>query len=291
MTRLAVPKTYKLYIDGKFPRSESGRTYEITSSSKAASKGAFVANVAQASRKDARDAIVAARGALKGWSGATAYNRGQVLYRIAEMLEGRRAQFIDEITQLEGVSAAVAAAQVDEAIDRWVWYAGWTDKHAQVAGNANPVAGPYFNISVPEPTGVVAVIAPQDSSLLGLVSAIAPPLVTGNTVVVVASESLPLSAISLAEVLATSDVPGGVVNILTGSPAEIAPWLASHADVNALDLVGAGSLDWIDLQISAADTLKRVLSPEEGPDAAAPSLDRISAFTETKTVWHTKSMV
>ena len=286
MTRLAVPKTYKLYIGGKFPRSESGRTYEISTA-----KGEFVANVAKASRKDARDAIVAARGAVKGWAGATAYNRGQVLYRIAELLEGRRAQFVDEITLLEGVSAAAASAQVDEAIDRWVWYAGWTDKHAQVAGNANPVAGPYFNISVPEPTGVVAVIAPQDSSLLGFVSAVAPPLVTGNTVVVVASEQLPLSAISLAEVLATSDVPGGVVNILTGSPAEIAPWLASHADVNALDLVGAGSLEWIDLQVAAADTLKRVLPPEEGPDAAAPSLDRISAFTETKTVWHTKSMV
>jgi len=286
MSRLDVRTTYKLYIGGSFPRSESGRTYEISTA-----KGEFVANVAKASRKDARDAIVAARGAVKGWAGATAYNRGQVLYRIAELLEGRRAQFVDEITRLEGVSAAAASAQVDEAIDRWVWYAGWTDKHAQVAGNANPVAGPYFNISVPEPTGVVAVIAPQDSSLLGFVSAVAPPLVTGNTVVVVASERLPLSAISLAEVLATSDVPGGVVNILTGSPAEIAPWLASHADVNALDLVGAGSLDWIDLQIVAADTLKRVLPPEEGPDAAAPSLDRITAFTETKTVWHTKSMV
>jgi acyl-CoA reductase-like NAD-dependent aldehyde dehydrogenase len=286
MTRLAVPKTYKLYIGGKFPRSESGRTYEIENA-----KGDFVANVAKASRKDARDAIVAARGALKAWAGATAYNRGQVLYRIAELLEGRRAQFVDEIVRLEGVSAAAATAQVDEAVDRWVWYAGWTDKHAQVAGNANPVAGPYFNISVPEPTGVVAVIAPQDSSLLGFVSAVAPPLVTGNTVVVVASERFPLSAISLAEVLATSDVPGGVVNVLTGSPAEIAPWLASHADVNALDLVGASALDWIDLQIAAADTLKRVLPPEEGVDAAAPSLERISAFTETKTVWHTKSMV
>lgn len=203
MTRLSVPKTYKLYIGGSFPRSESGRTYEIR-----AADGSFLANAAQASRKDARDAVVAARAAVKGWSGATAYNRGQVLYRIAELLEGRRAQFIDEIVQVEGVSAEAAAAQVDEAIDRWVWYAGWTDKHAQVAGNANPVAGPYFNISVPEPTGVVAVIAPQDSSLLGLVSAVAPPLVTGNAVVVVASERYPLSAISLAEVLATSDVPG-----------------------------------------------------------------------------------
>ncbi|MEV8369596.1 aldehyde dehydrogenase family protein [Microbacterium sp. NPDC064584] len=286
MTRLAVPKTYKLYIGGKFPRSESGRTYEVRSA-----KGDFLANASLASRKDARDAVVAARSALSGWAGATAYNRGQVLYRIAELLEGRRAQFVEEIVLLEGVSAAAAQAQVDEAIDRWVWYAGWTDKHAQVAGNANPVAGPYFNISVPEPTGVVAVIAPQDSSLLGFVSAVAPPLVAGNTVVVVASEKLPLSAISLAEVLATSDVPGGVVNVLTGSPAEIAPWLAAHADVNALDLVGAGALDWIDLEIVAADTLTRVLPPEEGPGAAAPTLDRITAFTETKTVWHTKSTI
>ena len=286
MTRLAVPKTYKLYIGGAFPRSESGRTYEVVSA-----KGAFLANAAKASRKDARDAVVAARAAVGGWSGATAYNRGQVLYRIAELLEGRRAQFVAEIVDAEGVTTAVATTQVDTAIDRWVWYAGWADKYAQVAGNANPVAGPYFNISVPEPTGVVAIVAPQDSSLLGLVSAVAPALVAGNTVVVVASESLPLSAISLAEVLATSDVPKGVVNVLTGSPAEIAPWLASHQDVNALDLVGAGALDWVDLQIAAADTLKRVLPPENGPDAAAPSLDRITAFVETKTVWHTKGLI
>jgi acyl-CoA reductase-like NAD-dependent aldehyde dehydrogenase len=286
VTRLAVAKTYKLYIGGKFPRSESGRTYEVVTP-----KGAFLANAAKASRKDARDAVVAARAAFGGWAGATAYNRGQVLYRIAELLEGRRAQFVDEIVESEGVSTAAAAAQVDEAIDRWVWYAGWTDKFVQVAGNANPVAGPYFNISVPEPTGVVAIIAPQSSSLLGLVSAVAPALVAGNTIVVVASEAFPLSAVSLGEVIATSDVPGGVVNILTGSPAEIAPWLASHADVNALDLVGAGSLEWVDLQISAAETLKRVLPPESGADAAMPSLGRIIAFTETKTVWHTKSML
>jgi acyl-CoA reductase-like NAD-dependent aldehyde dehydrogenase len=284
--RLTVPKTYKLYIGGKFPRSESGRTYEVVSA-----KGEFLANAAKGSRKDARDAVVAARGALKGWASATAYNRGQVLYRIAELLEGRRAQFIEEISGQQGVSEAAAAAQVDEAIDRWVWYAGWCDKFAQVSGNANPVSGPYFNISVPEPTGVVAVIAPQDSALLGLVSAIAPALVAGNTVVVLASERFPLSAISLAEVLATSDVPGGVVNVLTGSPAEIAPWLASHADVAALDLVGAGDLDWVELQIAAAETLKRVLAPEGGADAAAPSLQRITAFTEIKTVWHTKSLV
>ena len=286
MTRLAVPKTYKLYIGGKFPRSESGRVYEVASAS-----GSFLANAAQASRKDARDAVVAARAAVGGWSGTTAYNRGQVLYRIAELLEGRRAQFISEVADAEGVTTAAATAQVDTAIDRWVWYAGWADKYAQVAGNGNPVAGPYFNISVPEPTGVVAVIAPQDSSLLGFVSALAPALVAGNTVVIVASQSMPLPAISLSEVLATSDVPGGVVNILTGSPAEIAPWLASHADVNAIDLVGAGDLDWVALQIDAAETLKRVLAPENGPDAAMPALSRITAFTETKTVWHTKGLL
>ncbi|WP_111718269.1 aldehyde dehydrogenase family protein [Homoserinimonas sp. OAct 916] len=290
MTRLAVLKTYKLYIGGKFPRSESGRVYELTGAD-----GSFIANVARASRKDARDAVVAARAAVTGWSGATGYNRGQVLYRIAELLEGRRAQFVDEICRQEGVTAKQAGEQVDTAIDRWVWYAGWADKYVQVAGNGNPVSGPYFNLSTPEPTGVVAIIAPQhptpSASLLGFVSAIAPALVSGNTVVVVASEKTPLSAISLSEVLATSDVPGGVINILTGSPAEIAPWLASHADVNALDLLGAGDLDWVDLQIDAAETLKRVLPPEAGPDAASPSIDRITFFTETKTVWHTKGMI
>ena len=284
--RLSVPKTYKLFLGGAFPRSESGRTYEVLSP-----KGEFLANAALASRKDARDAVKAAAGAVKAWSGATAYNRGQVLYRVAEVLEGRRAQFVDEISRQTGASAAAATAEVDEAIDRWVWYAGWCDKFAQVAGNANPVAGPYFDISVPEPTGVVAVVAPQDTALLGIVSAIAPALVAGNAVVVVASERHPLSAISLAEVLATSDLPGGIVNVLTGSPAELAPWLASHPDVHALDLVGAGGLDWVDLQIAAADTLTRVLPPEQGRDAAAPSLHRITAFTEIKTVWHTKSLV
>ncbi|WBM80762.1 aldehyde dehydrogenase family protein [Cryobacterium breve] len=287
MTRLAVPKTYKLYIGGKFPRSESGRVYAVTTPS-----GDFLANAAQASRKDARDAVVAARSAFGGWARATSYNRGQVLYRIAELLEGRRAQFVEEIVQSEGLSASAAGRQVDEAIDRWVWYAGWADKYVQVAGNANPVSGPYFNISVPEPTGVVAIIAPQSGgSLLGFVSAVAPALVAGNTVVVVADETRPLSAITLGEVLATSDVPGGVVNILTGSPAEMAPWLASHADVNAIDLVGAGDLDWVHLEIDAAETLTRVLQPESGADAAAPSLSRILAFTETKTVWHTKGLL
>ena len=285
MTRLTVPKTYKLYIGGKFPRSESGRTYEVTTR-----KGAFLANAALASRKDARDAVVAARGALSGWAGATAYNRGQVLYRIAELLEGRREQFIEEVVASEGLSKAAATAQVDTAIDAWVWYAGWADKYVQVAGNGNPVSGPYFNLSTPEPTGVVAIIAPQaGGSLLGLVSVVAPAILSGNTVVVIASQSAPLTAISLAEVLATSDVPGGVVNILTGSPAEMGPWLAGHADVNAIDLAGAGDLDWVELQVMAADTLKRVLAPESG--IPAPSLERVVALTETKTVWHTKSLI
>jgi len=283
-THLAIPKTYKLYIGGKFPRSESGRTYEVVTH-----KGAFLANAAKASRKDARDAVVAARAAVSGWAGATAYNRGQVLYRIAELLEGRRAQFIDELRSSSGLSESQAQREVDTAIDVWVWYAGWADKYLQVSGNGNAVSGPYFNISTPEPTGVVAILAPQDSGLLGLVSVIAPALVSGNTVVVVASESSPLPAISLAEVLATSDVPGGVVNILTGSPAEITPWLASHADVNALDLAGGSALEWVDLQIAAAETLKRVLPPEMG--IPAPALDRIQLFTETKTVWHPKGII
>jgi acyl-CoA reductase-like NAD-dependent aldehyde dehydrogenase len=283
--RLAVPKTYKLYIGGKFPRSESGRTYEVLTP-----KGAFLANAALASRKDARDAVVAARAAFGAWSSATAYNRGQVLYRIAELLEGRRDQFVDEAVSAEGLSRAAASKQVDTAIDTWVWYAGWADKYVQVAGNGNPVSGPYFNLSTPEPTGVVAIVAPQSGgSLLGLVSVVAPAIVSGNTVVVVARQAAPLSAISLSEVLATSDVPGGVVNILTGSPAEIVPWLAGHADVNALDLAGAESLEWVDLQIAASETLKRVLTPEVG--APAPSLSRIVALTETKTVWHTKSLI
>jgi acyl-CoA reductase-like NAD-dependent aldehyde dehydrogenase len=287
VSRLSIPKTYKLAIGGAFPRSESGRTYEVTTP-----KGAFLANAALASRKDARDAVVAARAAQSGWAGATAYNRGQVLYRIAELLEGRRDQFVEELRLSEGISAAAATTQVDAAIDAWVWYAGWTDKFTQVAGSGNPVAGPYFNLSVPEPTGVVAAIAPQGvagGSLLGFVNVVAPILVAGNTVVVIADEKRPLSAISLAEVLVTSDVPGGVVNVLTGSPAEMAPWLASHADVNALDLTGAGALEWIDFEIAAADTLKRVLAPEAGiPDL---SLTRILAFTETKTVWHTKALI
>ena len=226
MARLDVRKTYKLYVGGKFPRSESARSYEVLDA-----RGRFVANAALASRKDARDAVLAARSAFAGWSGATAYNRGQVLYRVAEVMEGRHAQFAEEVARAEGLTAAKARAVVDAAIDRWVWYAGWTDKVAQVAGAANPVAGPYFNLSVPEPTGVVAVLAPQASSLLGLVSVVAPVVAGGSTCVVLASQTRPLPAVVLGEVLATSDVPGGVVNLLTGSVAEVAPWLASHEDV------------------------------------------------------------
>lgn len=281
-TRLDVPKTYKLFIGGAFPRSESGRTTEVTDA-----RGRFVANVAKASRKDAREAVRAARKAQGGWAGATAYNRGQVLYRVAEVLEGRKAQFVDELVKSEGLTAARALKQVEDAIDLWVWHAGWTDKIAQIGGNANPVAGPYFNLSVPEPTGVVAIVAPQQQGLLGLTSVIAPALVTGNAVVVVPAEGSPLAAVSLAEVLATSDLPGGVVNVLTGDPAELAPWLAGHADVNALDLTGAGALDWVELEQIAADTLKRVLRPEPGLAPETPQ--RILALTETKTVWHTKS--
>jgi len=280
--RVDVRKTYKLFINGAFPRSESGRTYTVSDS-----KGRFWANASQASRKDARDAVVAARAAQSGWSAATAYNRGQVLYRIAEMLEGRRAQFHEEISRSEGVSSRKAASIVDAAIDRWVWYAGWSDKFAQVAGASNPVAGPYFNFSVPVPTGVVATFAPQDSALLGLVSVVAPIIVTGNTCVAVASQHRPLPAITLAEVLATSDLPAGVLNILTGDPTEIGPWLAAHSDVNALDLTGVpDDANSTQLQVAAAGSVKRVLDHATGDWNADPGLGRLRAFTEITTVWH-----
>jgi acyl-CoA reductase-like NAD-dependent aldehyde dehydrogenase len=281
--RITVAKTYKLYVGGAFPRSESGRTYQVTDV-----RGGFLANAAQASRKDARDAVAAARKAFGGWSGATAYNRGQVLYRVAELLEGRREQFVAELTAAEGVDAGQAQSLVDAAVDRWVWYAGWTDKLASVLGAANPVAGPYFSFTVPEPTGVVAVLAPQASALLGLVSVIAPVLAAGNTCVVVASEARPLPAITLSEVLATSDVPGGVVNVLTGRTAELAPWLASHGDVNALDLGGADADRRAELERTAAGTVKRVLRvPATEPDwTRTPDIARLRAFLEAKTVWH-----
>ncbi|MFD5517825.1 aldehyde dehydrogenase family protein [Streptomyces sp. NPDC127066] len=279
--RLSVFKTYKLYVGGKFPRSESGRVYEVSDS-----KGKWLANAPQSSRKDARDAVVAARKAFGGWSGATAYNRGQVLYRVAEMLEGRKEQFVREVADAEGLSKAKAAAVVDAAIDRWVWYAGWTDKIAQVVGGGNPVAGPYFNLSSPEPTGVVTVLAPQESSFLGLVSVLAPVIATGNTAIVIASEKSPLPALSLGEVLATSDVPGGVVNILSGRTAEIAAPLAAHQDVNAIDLAGADEVLAKELEIAAADNLKRVLRPQAVDYARTPGTGRLTAFLETKTVWH-----
>jgi acyl-CoA reductase-like NAD-dependent aldehyde dehydrogenase len=269
--RLSIRKTYKLYIGGAFPRSESGRTYEVTDA-----RGGFLANASLASRKDVRDAVVAARKAFGGWSGRTPYNRGQILYRVAEMLEGRRVQFVDELEHLPAPGAGAgprgavhAAAEVDAAIDRWVWYAGWADKVASIAGSVNAVSGPFHNTSTPEPTGVVGVIAP-DSPLLGLVSVIAPVIATGNTCVVVASEPAPLAAITLGEVLATSDLPGGVVNLLTGRRAELAPWLASHMDVNAIDLTGAAPDQVAELERAAADNLKRVFRP--AADRAAVSV-------------------
>src|SRR5215467_10616493 len=261
MARLPIKKTYKLFVGGAFPRSESGRTYEAEGQ-----------NVARASRKDLRDAVVAARAAQPKWAGMTAYNRGQVLYRIAEMMEAR----VDEFAAFAG-----GRDEVVSAIDRWVWYAGFADKLAQVLGSSNPVSGPYFNFTVPEPTGVVAVLAPEEPPLLGLVSRIAPAIVGGNAVVAIASETHPLAAIELAEVLATSDLPGGVVNLLTGHRAEIAPWLASHMDVNAIDLTGADGLR-ADLERAAADNVKRVVLGT--PDSQ--SLYEISAFLELKTVWH-----
>ena len=282
--RVDVRKTYKLFIGGAFPRSESGRTYVVTDA-----KGRFLANASQASRKDARDAVLAARSAQGAWWSATAYNRGQVLYRIAELLEGRRAQFEEEIEKSEGVSGRRASTHLDAVIDRWVWYAGWSDTIAQVFGSSNSVAGPYTNFSVPEPTGVVAAIAPQRPSLLGFVSVVAPIIVSGNTCVVVASAECPLPAITFAEVLATSDLPAGVVNILTGAPGEIGPWLASHADVDALDLSGVVD-DGLatEMAVAAADTVKRVLAPPaHAPDwSADPGLGRIGAFVETTTIWH-----
>ncbi|MEX0835061.1 MAG: aldehyde dehydrogenase family protein [Nitriliruptor sp.] len=286
--RLEVRKTYKLYVGGKFPRSESGRSYEVVDA-----KGGLLANASRASRKDVRDTVVAARAAQPGWAAATAYNRGQVLYRVAEILEGRRDQFVAEVAAAEGLTARKATAQVDAAIDRWVWYAGWADKFQAVHSTANPVAGPYFDLSVPEPTGVVAALAPQTSSLLGLVAVVAPIVVSGNTVVVVASEQRPLPAVTLGEVLATSDVPGGVINLLTGRTEELAPVLASHLDVNAIDLTGWAGRDATELEVAAAENVKRILpaEPEEPDFTGVPrGPRRIVAFCETKTVWHPKGL-
>jgi acyl-CoA reductase-like NAD-dependent aldehyde dehydrogenase len=261
MSRLPVRKTYKLFVGGEFPRSESGRTYEAEGQ-----------NVARGSRKDVRDAVRAARGAFPKWAGLTAYNRGQVLYRVAEMMEARRSEFADLCS---------GPKEVERSIDRFVWYAGWADKLAQVIGSSNPVAGPYFNFTVPEPTGVVAVLAPEEPALAGLVSRIAPALVGGNAVVTVASETHPLAAIELAEALATADVPGGVVNIVTGLHEELAPWLASHMDVNAIDVTGANG-DVAELERLAAENVKRVVRGAADDQSAW----EIAPFLELKTVWH-----
>jgi len=273
--RIDIKKTYKLYIGGAFPRTESGRTYEVKSS-----KGVFVANPCLASRKDLKDAVVAARSAYPGWNKVTAYNKGQILYRIAEMLEGRRSQFVDEIILLTGVTKLKAEKEVSESIDRLVWYAGWSDKLSSLAGSTNPVAGPYYNFTIPESMGVVGVIAPEAPSLLGLIDAIAPVIVSGNTCIALASSKAPLPAITFAEVLATSDLPGGVINILTGKSSELAPWFASHMDIDGLGISGVPTKLRGELRTAGAENLKRISS------FSAASPERILAFMEAKTVWH-----
>jgi acyl-CoA reductase-like NAD-dependent aldehyde dehydrogenase len=283
MSRIDVRKTYKLYINGAFPRSESGRSYEVCDS-----RGRFLANASQASRKDGRDAVSAARSAFKVWSHANAYLRGQIVYRIAEVMESRRAQLVADVMAAEALTETRANRVVDAAIDRIVWYAGWADKLPAVLGNANAVSGPFFNFSIPEPSGVVAILAPEESSLLGLVSTVIPVIVAGNTAVVVTSASRPLPAITWAECLATSDVPAGVVNVLTGDHAEIAPWLASHKDVDGIDLTGVADETLArELEAAAAVNLKRFARPDADEDwAQRPNLRRLSRFIETKTVWH-----
>ncbi len=277
MANLEIKRTAKLFIGGAFPRSESGRSYEVFDKNKN-----FVANVAQASRKDARDAVVAARNAFTKWSEATAYNRGQVLYRVSEIMQGRFEQFVEELS-LWNKNQKQVQKEVEESINKMVWFAGWTDKLAMVTGSSNPVAGPFFDFSIPEPTGVVASIASQKSSLLGLVEAIGSVILSGNTIVVISSKNEPMPAVSLSEVLATSDIPAGVVNILTGDYTEIAPWLASHQDVNAIDLSGVDDKKLaIELEKEAAINLKRVLRPNNKLN----DFERIKTFLETKTVWH-----
>jgi len=274
--RVDVKKTYKLFIGGAFPRTESGRTYEVKNS-----KGIFIANPCLASRKDLKDAVVAARAAVSGWSQATAYNRGQILYRIAEMLEGRSEQFASEISELTGVTPKKAHEEVEASIDLLVWYAGWTDKISALDGATNPVAGPYYNFTIPETLGVVGFIAPKKSALLGFVAGIAPIIASGNTVIALASESAPLPAMSFAEVIATSDVPAGVINILTGKASELAPWFASHMDIDGLDITGLDAKLVAEIKVAGAQNLKRIHSFKEN---ATPG--RILAFMESKTVWH-----
>lgn len=273
--RIDVKKTYKLFINGAFPRTESGRTYEIKNA-----KGVFIANPCLASRKDLKDSVVAARAAQSDWNKASAYNKGQILYRIAEMLEGRRGQFVDEIVLVTGATKSKAEKEVTDSVDRLVWYAGWSDKLSSLSGALNPVAGPYYNFTVPESMGVIAAIAPEVPSLLGLIDAIAPIIVGGNTVVVLASTKAPLSAMSFAEVIATSDVPAGVINILTGKKDEIAPWMASHMDIDGFDISGLAAKSHGAIRIAGAENLKRIYSFK----SADPG--RILAFLENKTVWH-----
>lgn len=280
MSRLEVRRTAKLFIGGEFPRSESGRTLDVH-----AADGRLLGHAARASRKDLRDAVRAARGAFPGWSGRTAYNRAQILYRVGELMEGRRAQFESELAD---AGAKDPKRGVDAAIDRWIWYAGWADKLGPVLGGTNPVSGPYFNFTIPEPTGVVGVVAPSDQPLLGLVSRLAPVIVGGNTAVVIASATSPMPAVSLAEVLATSDVPGGVVNLLTGTVEELAPWLAEHMDVNAIDVTGVPDDLLAQVERGAASNVKRVArGPRVDPfDPRAASPYEVGAFLEMKTVWH-----
>jgi acyl-CoA reductase-like NAD-dependent aldehyde dehydrogenase len=274
--RIDIKKTYKLFINGAFPRSESGRTYEVKTA-----KGVFLANPCLASRKDLKEAVVAARAAHSGWSEATAYNRGQILYRIAEMLEARKSEFIEEIMVSTDVTKVKAANEVVQAVDTLVWYAGWSDKIASLTGSTNPVAGPFYNFTVPESMGVVAAVAPESSSLVGLIEAIAPVITSGNTVIILASTKAPLSAMSFAEILATSDLPAGVVNILTGKKEEIAPWMASHMDIDAMDISGLSAKLTIEIKVAGAENLKRIHSFK------ASNPHRITAFTESKTIWHT----
>ncbi|HYC92468.1 MAG TPA: aldehyde dehydrogenase family protein [Thermoanaerobaculia bacterium] len=283
--RLAVRKTYKLYINGEFPRTESGRYYTVTGKG-----GELLANASRGSRKDLRNAVVAARKALGGWGAKTAYNRGQILYRIAEVCESRAAELVDELRR-QGSPAADARREVEAVIDRWVYYAGWSDKYTQLFGSVNPVAGPYYNFTVPEPTGVVGVVAPEEPALLGLVSRIAPAIVGGNTVVALTSEKQPLAAITLGEVFETSDVPAGVVNLLSGIKSELVPWMAAHMDVNAIDTTGVDTQAIATVQKTAAENVKRVVHF----DAAGIGWDdtrrsqgpyAIFDFQESKTVWH-----
>jgi len=276
MSRIDVNKTYKLFIGGAFPRSESGRVYDIKGANKK-----FIANPSLASRKDLRDAVVAAKAAQPGWANAAAFNRGQILYRIAEIMEGRSEQFVDEICALEGVTNKVAKSQVEAAIDTWVWYSGWCDKLFSVTGSLNQVSGPFYNFTTPEPLGVVAIFAENKPSLLGVVRTLAPVLAGGNSAVLIASENYPLPAITLSEALATSDVPGGVVNILTGKSAELAPWVGSHMEIDGVDVAGLSKKQEEELKLVGADNLKRIFrfNPDNHPE-------RITSFMEQKTVWH-----